>query len=184
MENRERTIRGNGAHGYDSRTQARARLSATDLRDLIELMKVSDIEEITIEHETSGLRLTLRKPAPVTAATVIPAGAAADMLDLDDAEELTAAQTAEQESRAKRIEVRAPLVGIFRSSMKGDGKAMVGPDDLIRPGQVVGAIEALNVLNEVEAGVAGRVQKVCVEDGEPVEYGQTLLEIEPATASS
>jgi biotin carboxyl carrier protein len=55
----------------------------------------------------------------------------------------------------------------------------VGVGDVVREGQVVAAIEALNVLNEVEAGSAGRVREILVHDGQPVEYGQPLVIIEP-----
>jgi acetyl-CoA carboxylase biotin carboxyl carrier protein len=188
MENRERIVRSNGVWGFDARADTYARLSVTDLRDLIELMKFSDIEEITIEHEPGGLRLRLRKPAPVavTAASLV---SAAEIAQADEMEEQVVERPIERESRKvavgeAAIEVRAPLVGIFRASMKRDGAPLVRKDDMVRPGQVVGAIEALNVLNEVEVGEAGRVQELLVEDGEPVEYGQPLLLIAPATVSS
>ncbi len=51
--------------------------------------------------------------------------------------------------------------------------------DVVREGQVVAAIEALNVLNEVEASGSGRVHEILASDGQPVEYGQPLLVIEP-----
>jgi acetyl-CoA carboxylase biotin carboxyl carrier protein len=189
MEDRERFALSNGARGYDMR----ARLSTTDLRDLIELMRDYELEEITIAHEAGGLRLTLRKPAPAMAPAPALAVAPAEIApveiveveDVEDVEERLGEWAGERGPQEKMIPVRAPLVGIFRSNMKPDGKAAVGLNDIIRLGQVVGAIEALNVPNDVEAEVAGRVTKICVEDGEPVEYGQTLLEVEPlATALS
>ena len=192
MEDRERFALSNGARGYDTR----ARLSTTDLRDLIELMRDYELEEITIAHEAGGLRLTLRKPAPAMAPApalaVAPAEIApVEIVEAEDVEELLGEHAGEHAGewagergpQEKAIPVRAPLVGIFRSSLKPDGKALVGLNDIIRQGQVVGAIEALNVPNDVEAEVAGRVTKICVEDGEPVEYGQTLLEVEPQTTA-
>jgi len=196
MENRDRIARSNGARGYDPR----ARFSTTDLRDLIALMRDYELEEITIAHEASGLHLTLRKPTPVVTSAPMPAPALAaapaevapvEVAAAENVEERAAEWAGEwpgewdgeREPQEKVIAVRAPLVGIFRSIMKSDGKALVGLNDIIRQGQVIGAIEALNVPNEVEAEVDGRVMKICVEDGEPVEYGQTLLELEPLTAA-
>ncbi len=180
MENRERIALSNGTRGYDMRT----RLNTTDLRDLIELMRDYDLEEITIANEAGGLRLTLRRPALVVAPASALAATPAEVAEAEDVEERVAEWAGQREPQEEAIPVRAPLVGIFRSLIKSDGKALVGLNDIIRLGQVVGAIEALNVPNEVEAEVAGRVTKVCVEDGEPVEYGQTLLEIEPLTTTS
>jgi biotin carboxyl carrier protein len=198
MENRERIVRSNGARGYD----ARATLSTTDLRDLIALMRDYELEEITIAHEVSGLHLTLRKPAPVVTPTPMPAPALAPapaevaavvLAAAAQDEEERGAEWAgewpgewdgERETQEKVVLVRAPLVGIFRSLMKPGGKAAVGLNDVIQQGQVIGAIEALNVPNEVEAEATGRVTKICVEDGEPVEYGQTLLELEPLAVAS
>ncbi len=98
-----------------------------------------------------------------------------------EADELAARGPASENEKAF-VEVRSPLVGVFRSSMKEHGKPLVSTDETVRQGQVVAAIEALNVLNEVEAPTAGRVKEVLVEDGQPVEYGQPLLLVEPKVA--
>jgi acetyl-CoA carboxylase biotin carboxyl carrier protein len=129
----------------------------------------------------------LRKPTPSIVPTApAPAriAAATDLIEVEDVEEPAGERAAEPEPREKPIEVRAPLVGIFRASMKHDGAPLVRKGDMVRAGQVVGAIEALNVPNEVEVAAAGRVQELLVEDGEPVEYGQPLLLIAPATTIS
>lgn len=63
--------------------------------------------------------------------------------------------------------------------MKPGGKPLVTVGATVREGQVVGAIEALQVYNEVEASSAGTVREILVEEGQPVEYGQPLLVVEP-----
>ncbi|MDE3228413.1 MAG: biotin/lipoyl-binding protein [Chloroflexota bacterium] len=144
-------------------------LSVAELRQLISLMNGSDIDEIAIE-EDHGLRLSLRKPTPITIAD----GAIADE-DLYDAlvvEELTA------HSESNAITVRAPLVGVFRAAISRGGRALT-LGDVVHQGKNICAVEALNVYNEVEAPATGRVSAVFVSDGQPVEYGQPLLEIEP-----
>ena len=73
----------------------------------------------------------------------------------------------------------APLVGRFQLGAEPGGKPLVTKGDMVKPGQVVGTIETLNVLNEVEAAVGGRVVSVPVAEGQPVEYGQVLMEIDP-----
>lgn len=160
---RERSERGGEAPSPSRRTP----LSVAELRQLITLMNGSDLEEIVIEQEAKGLRLTLRKPTPETLAPLdVP------IFESDgEADDEAGGEPAEKST----VEVRASLVGIFRAAAKP--RATVG--DTVREGQVVGAIEALNVLNEVEAPSAGRVQEILVSDGQPVEYGQTLLVLDP-----
>lgn len=169
---RERTERA----AETPRAQLDDSLSVAELRQLIMLMSGSDLEEITIEQEASGLRLTLRKPAPSEAAVV---GSTLTELDALDGAEPPYAEPA---SAAALAEVRAPLVGIFRAALTPGGRPAVAPGDVVREGQVVGAIEALNVLNEVEAAAPGRVRDILVGDGQAVEYGQTLLVVEPVGA--
>ncbi len=146
-------------------------LSVAELRQLITLMNGSDIEEIGIEEANSGLRLSLRKPAPVT----VSGGASVDeeMFDALIVEETESLQ------ESTTVEVKAPLVGVFRSAMKAGGRPLSALGDVIREGQIICAVEALNVYNEVEAPTAGRLTAIYVNDGQPVEYGQPLLEIEP-----
>ncbi|HEX6818221.1 MAG TPA: biotin/lipoyl-containing protein [Ktedonobacterales bacterium] len=160
----------------------RVRLSVAELRQLIRMMSTSDIAEITLEHPTGGLHLTLKKPAPIVLA---PAAVAPAGIDLEEAEMSQSAEVEEvpaSKPELPLVEVRSPLVGIFRSSMKEHGKPLVHAEETVRQGQVVAAIEALNVFNEVEVPTAGQVKKVLVTDGQPVEYGQPLLLIEPKVA--
>jgi acetyl-CoA carboxylase biotin carboxyl carrier protein len=133
-------------------------------------MESSDISEIAIERESEGLKLLLRRPS-LTGDTLPEDGD--EFFDRDDL-------LAESEKSKKNdVEIGAPLVGIFRSSMTGE-KPLVAVGDIVRKGQIIAAIEALNLLSEVEAMVSGRVAEILVLDGQPVEYGQTLLVIEPS----
>jgi biotin carboxyl carrier protein len=144
-------------------------LSVAELRQLIKLMNNSEIEEIGIEEAATGLRLSLRKPAPVTVA----GGADEEMFDALIIEET------EGHGEPLNIEVKAPLVGIFRTAMKAGGKPLVAVGDVIREGQIVCAVESLTVRTEVEAAAAGRISAIFVQEGQPVEYGQPLMEIQP-----
>jgi acetyl-CoA carboxylase biotin carboxyl carrier protein len=165
---RERAERADGAASLNG---AAADLPVAEIRNLITLMDNNDIEELTIELASAGLKLTLRKPAPFSGGSAV--------LDEDweapDTGELSSEGDTRDESLVK---IGAPLVGIYRASMEPDGRPLVRTGDRVRAGQVVAAIEALNVFNEVEAHAGGRVRKVLVDDGQPVEYGQPLIEIE------
>jgi len=78
-----------------------------------------------------------------------------------------------------RLAVRAPVVGTFYRAPEPGAAPFVAVGDPVRPGQVVGIVEAMKLMNEVTAGQAGRVVEVLVEDGKPVEYDQPLLALEP-----
>ena len=149
--------------------QPPAGLSVAEIRQLIGLMETSNISELSIERESEGLKLLLQRPAP----------AAPGAFDEGDEEFYADDASSESEwNRSGTVEVGAPLVGVYRSSMNGSGP-LVSPGDKVRKGQIIAAIESLNVLNEIEASAAGRISEILVLDGQAVEYGQLLLVIEP-----
>ena len=159
-----------------------ASLSVEQVRSLVQMMDASDVHELTIERESVGLRLTLRKPTPVVGAAPFVAAAEVESAPVEmPARESAEAAPAAPETTQK---VTATLVGIFRVSLKRGSKAAVAEGDQVRLGQIVGAIEALNVMNEVETPVAGRVVEIVVKDGQPVEYGQHLMTIDTGASPS
>ncbi|TDC64994.1 acetyl-CoA carboxylase biotin carboxyl carrier protein [Micromonospora sp. KC207] len=76
--------------------------------------------------------------------------------------------------------VRSPVVGTFYRAPEPGAAPFVAVGDLVRPGQVVGIVEAMKLMNEVTADRAGRVMRVLAGDGTPVEYDQPLVALEPA----
>ncbi|OKI62463.1 acetyl-CoA carboxylase biotin carboxyl carrier protein [Micromonospora sp. CB01531] len=82
-------------------------------------------------------------------------------------------------SAPDRLAVRSPVVGTFYRAPEPGAAAFVAVGDLVRPGQVVGIVEAMKLMNEVTADQAGRVVEMLVEDGKPVEYDQPLVALEP-----
>ncbi|MEW2589868.1 acetyl-CoA carboxylase biotin carboxyl carrier protein [Micromonospora aurantiaca] len=80
-----------------------------------------------------------------------------------------------------RPAVRSPVVGTFYRAPEPGAMPFVAVGDMVRPGQVVGIVEAMKLMNEVTAGQAGRVVEVLVDDGKPVEYDQPLIALEPVT---
>ncbi|HEX9058012.1 MAG TPA: acetyl-CoA carboxylase biotin carboxyl carrier protein subunit [Ktedonobacterales bacterium] len=166
--------------GEPARPQPRAPghgVNIAELRQLVSLMQNSDIEEITIERDADALRLHLRKPASGGVHPLDMSGVTIDAethgetgLGGDDASQ-TGADTFGQ--------VTAPLVGRFHVGSKPGAKPLVAVGDVVRQGQTIGSIETLNVFNEVEACIGGRVAEVHVAEGQPVEYGQLLISIQP-----
>ena len=74
----------------------------------------------------------------------------------------------------------AHLVGIFHTWGSRKGSVLVTIGDQVKAGQLVATVESLNVINEVETPIAGRVIEILVQEGQPVEYGQPLMVIDSA----
>jgi biotin carboxyl carrier protein len=164
--------------GPPARPQPRqpgAALSIDELRDIMRLMQHSDIEEITIERPENEVRLQLRKPG---LASLAPQAHGETSLDGHDA----AHAPESSESDDHLLPVTAQLVGRFHRGARPGGKPLVERGGKVRQGQVLGTIETLNVLTEVEAPQAGRVAEVVAVEGQAVEYGQVLLRLEPLPA--
>jgi acetyl-CoA carboxylase biotin carboxyl carrier protein len=78
-----------------------------------------------------------------------------------------------------RLAVLAPLVGTFYRSPQPGAKAFVEVGDVVEPGQTVGIVEAMKIMNQVQADRGGRVAEITVQDGDWVEFQQVLMYLEP-----
>lgn len=144
-------------------------ISIEQLQHLVCLLDKSDVSELELRRAGEGTRLVLRKvKAPESGyqpASYVPSAIA----------DSVAHEAAPKETEHK---VLAPFVGTFHVWVKPRGGALVAMGDRVKAGQLVGTIESLNVLNEVETAAAGRVVEIFVQDGQPVEYGQVLMTID------
>ncbi|HTI14258.1 MAG TPA: biotin/lipoyl-containing protein [Dictyobacter sp.] len=145
------------------------RLSVEQLERLVQLIDGSDVAEIEVKRPEMGMRLVLRK---------------AKGTEQVSGELLEIAPVSAEGSKVAPVDTKhtitAPLVGIFHSWAKPKGKAIIQVGDVIKEGQLVGTIQSLNVLNEVESPTAGRVVEILVQDGQGVEYGQPLVIVDSA----
>jgi len=127
-----------------------------DLRDvkmIVELARKAGFTEL--EVETDGLKVRIKKP-----------------LGAEDTERTEATQ---EELPGLTVPIVSRHVGVFHRGEEPGGAPLVEKGDLVRSGQRVGTIQSLNVLSEVTAEVSGIVDHIPVDDGQPVEYGQTLM---------
>lgn len=131
--------------------------------DLIALTGGSDLAEIRIEHGDFALYLECDTLGALVAPVAVPAPAMA--------------QTATEAPHEANV-LRSPQVGTFYLSAEPHGEPFIHEGSTVEEGQVIGLIEAMKLINEVEAEAGGVVKRVLVEDGQPVEYGQPLFELE------
>ncbi|HOT97800.1 MAG TPA: acetyl-CoA carboxylase biotin carboxyl carrier protein [bacterium] len=85
------------------------------------------------------------------------------------------------QSSGNYLEVKAPMVGTFYRASAPDAEPYVREGETIAPGKVLCIIEAMKLMNEIEAEISGKVVKILVQNGQPVEYNQTLFLVEPAS---
>jgi acetyl-CoA carboxylase biotin carboxyl carrier protein len=136
-------------------------VGADELGELLRLLASSDVEELELEQDDARL-IIRREPR---------AG--------DDAGRSGDAPAAEPDVSEPFV-VTAPMVGIFRRSAGGKAEPPLNEGDSVTAGQVVGAVEAMRMLNRVQSERAGVVARLLVHEGQPVEYGQPLLELRPS----
>ena len=133
-----------------------------ELNDLLARFEGSSLSKLKLSTQEFTIEMERAISAP--AAPVIPAAAAAP----------AAPAAAEPEGNA----ITAPMVGTFYAASAPEQPPFVKVGDTVKKGQVVCIIEAMKLLNEVEADTDGVVKEVCVENGQPVEFGQSLFIIE------
>ena len=155
------------------------------VKKLIELLDDSGIAEIEISEGEDSVRIS-RYPAgvpvaaaPVAAPAPMPAPAASAPAPAADA-------TAEAPAEAKEedgFEVTAPMVGTFYAASSPGAAPYVQVGDRVNEGDTLCIIEAMKMMNQIEAEVSGTVKSIRVQNGEPVEYGQILFVIDQRGAS-
>ncbi|TML56300.1 MAG: acetyl-CoA carboxylase biotin carboxyl carrier protein [Actinobacteria bacterium] len=153
------------AGGVDQRQAER-------IREIVRIVQESGVGEVTIEE--SGMRVSVRRtPEPLEARL---AASAAEQSDMAEPELPPRPET------DGFVRVEAPMVGVFYRAPQPGAPPFVEEGDAVAPGQTLCILEAMKLMNEIKADVAGVVRQIHVGNAEPVEFGQLLFELEPVTA--
>lgn len=140
------------------------------VKKLIEMLEASEIDEIEIQEGEESVRISRSRAAPEPA----PAGVRSVEPSRPPAEAPAAAELADATEPEENI-VKAPMVGIFYESQAPGKPSFVELGQTVKEGDVLCIIEAMKIMNQVEAERGGVISKIMVENGEPVEYGQPLF---------
>ncbi|MBI4591396.1 MAG: acetyl-CoA carboxylase biotin carboxyl carrier protein [Candidatus Rokubacteria bacterium] len=139
-------------------------LPLDDLRQLIDLAQAYGLAELEVSRGETRIRIRREVArAEIPGAAPVPAA---------PAERLEGAAP-------HLVTIEAPMVGTFYRAPSPNADPYVREGDVIKEGQVLGIIEAMKLMNEIESKVSGRIAKILVENGQPVEYGQPLFLVEP-----
>ena len=146
-------------------------LTAADIQEIMRLVEESPFDELMLE--TNGVKLHLRRGsagasmAPVVAATPAPAPAAA-------------AKPAHERPPGAGQDVTSPMLGTFYRAPKPGAPPFVEVGSPVEADTVIGIIEVMKLMNTVRAGLKGRVTQILPGDGALVEFGETLIRVDPA----
>ncbi|MBW4621875.1 MAG: acetyl-CoA carboxylase biotin carboxyl carrier protein [Cyanosarcina radialis HA8281-LM2] len=158
-----------------------------ELRELLAAIATTDITELTLK--SADFELTVRQNGPLISSApalavspVLPSTSPAAVPTVPPPPDLDAVvtpTTSPPPVDKKSIEIKSPMVGTYYRSPAPDEPPFVEVGDRIRIGQTVCIIEAMKLMNEIEAEIAGSIVEIMVQNGQPVEYGQILMRINP-----
>ena len=138
------------------------------IEKLAKILSDNNLTEIALEDENSAI--TIRKQGYVMP-PVSPTSVKEE--EIEKIEEVK-----DDENSGKRKEITSPMVGNFYSAASPGAKPFVQVGDIVKEGDVVCIIEAMKLMNEIVSEVSGKVVEICVEDGQPIEFGQVLMYVE------
>jgi acetyl-CoA carboxylase biotin carboxyl carrier protein len=153
------------------------------IEQLLQFMTEHNLEEF--EYSRGDLRIRLRKPSTGVAVaafrgTVAPETINGVSFDAPQAAAGAATATSEAPPAEDLHLVKSPIVGTFYGSPSPESEAFVKVGARVETGQTLCIVEAMKLMNEIEADVSGDVVRIFVESGQPVEYGQSLFGIRPS----
>ena len=163
-------------------------MEPNELRELIELISRSNF--VTFELEREGFKLKLQKggAAPPSQVVVVPAAAApasgapagGPLVAAPAAAPVPAAAAkAPEAADSGLVEMTSPIVGTFYRQPSPSAPPFVEPGSKVRKGQVLCIIEAMKLMNEIEAEMDAEVVEILVASGQPVEFGEVLFRLRP-----
>ncbi len=141
-------------------------MNVEQIVELIQAVSASSVGELN--YEEGGVKLSLKKEKNKVKTETETAPFAAVPKEL-------AVKEAATESDKEGSYITSPLVGTFYAAPSENGEPFVQVGDQVQEGTVLGIVEAMKLMNEIESEVHGVIEKILVENGEPVEYGQPLF---------
>lgn len=152
-----------------------------EIKQIVDLMKRSGLTEFEIEEKDLKLRICRQGEGAAGGVTVTPAPVVAAAPAAAPAPAAPAAAPAPKAADDPNVSViKSPMVGTFYGAPNPDSKAFVEVGSKVQPDTAVCIIEAMKVMNEIQAEQKGTITEVLVENGEAVEFGQPLFKVKTA----
>lgn len=144
------------------------------IKKLIKILEASDVTDLEIEE--NGTRVKLAKKVRVTQAVSYTQTASATPVAHQISESVSKTEDKKVvDEHAGMHEIKSPIVGTFYRAPAPDADSYVQVGDTVSAGSVLCIVEAMKLMNEIESDVSGKIVKILVENGKPVEYNQPLF---------
>ena len=153
-------------------------MNQKELQSFIKFVSKSGISEVALEMD--DFKVTIKTGTGEAVLAQAPAAAAPTALAAPAAPAAPAADSPAADEFAHCIAVKSPMIGTFYRRPSPDKDIFVNIGDVVAEGDCVCIIEAMKLFNEIESEIAGKIVKVLVEDGSPVEYDQPLFLVDPS----
>jgi acetyl-CoA carboxylase biotin carboxyl carrier protein len=144
-----------------------------DLKELIELLKETDITELQVEKD--GTKVKIKRERYLQSFEI-----SAQKPSVVPLQETLVKEIVAEDAEPRLITITSPIVGTFYRSPSPEAASFIEIGQRVKKGQVLCIIEAMKLMNEIESESDGIVVKALVENGQPVEYGEPLFLIDPA----
>ena len=159
-------------------------MNLNDVKRLVKLVEMSSIDELEIHEDKLQIRITRNRPGQtLTVSTpfpqfiqAVPHGAQAPRVD--SAPHEAKIEPKPSQKNENLIEIRSPMVGTFYRAPSSESEPYIREGDSIQPGKILCIIEAMKLMNEIEAETTGKIIKILVDNARPVEYNQPLFLVE------
>lgn len=151
-------------------------MNLEEIKQLIDLANESGVAELEVQRGENRVRIR-RAVAGVQDFVITAPGAAGAVSATAEPAAVDTAGSADGDSDL--ITVKSPIVGTYYEAASPGGPRLVAVGDAVKPGQVLCIIESMKLMNEIECEHAGTIVNILVENGQPVEYGEPLMEIRP-----
>jgi acetyl-CoA carboxylase biotin carboxyl carrier protein len=169
--------------------EGRYRVDPKEIREIIEMISRSNFAEFELEGD--GFKLKLVKERGAAQAATVTAGSADPPPPPPPQAPAPTPAAAPQEPAAEAaqddgtiIQVNSPIVGTFYRSPSPDAPPFVEIGSMVKQGQVICIVEAMKVMNEIEAEIEAEVVDILVANGQPVEYGEAMFRLRPLAPGS
>ena len=156
-------------------------MKVKEIRDLIDYIKSTGLEEVNIETET--FKIKIKRSSEVISqpqfspSTTSPQSPPKQSLEAVSDESIISSKIVEDE---KYITIKSPMIGTIYMAPNPESPNFIKVGDVIKPGDTVCVVEAMKLFNEIEAEISGKVVKILAENANPVEYDQPLFLIDPS----
>lgn len=151
------------------------------IKKLVKILETSEVTDIEIEENGTKIKVAkkVRIAQPVQTLSAVPSQTSSVAVQQTVESKPVEKKSTEESTESNLHTVRSPIVGTFYRAPAPDADPYVQVGDTVSVGTVLCIVEAMKLMNEIESDVNGKIVKILVENGKPVEYNQPLFLIQP-----